>query len=133
MLAWTLSWLVAAPLIAAASDSAGSCGRTAVLHGPDRLVAEVHQSLARRGVSERAADGCPPVQVRLRSERRQIALSIEDGYGHLVEREVSSVEAASALIESWTSSISGDLRADVPLAPIPEEEPPALAVPIRPQ
>lgn len=110
-----LRMLVVLAIIAgveASAKAAPVCGPAVRVSGDANVAAQIQSSLASRGMSDRGAEDCAPVEARV--ERRGDGLRVEvvDRYGRRSLRDVRDTATAVALIESWVRPevVEDDLR-----------------------
>lgn len=97
MVSFSLALLLAS---APVEDAAVGCGPAARVEGETSLAGTVSRALSARGVRSAAEPGCTTSVVRV--ERSGTSLRVTPLSGDLGSpRQVSGVEAAAALIESW--------------------------------
>jgi len=123
----TAGWTVLLAL-APGREARSACEPAVALEGAETLVSTIGEALAEHRVAPSASEGCPILRVRVGRQRKAIAIAIEDPYGRHIERRVSSVAAAGALIESWAVPFL-----TLELGPGPEEivaPPPVATVPV---
>jgi hypothetical protein len=127
---FALATSMATVLLAAApgSEARSACGPAAILEGGQELVASIGAALTEHRVATSAPEGCPAVRVQLGRHDRAIAVTIQDAYGRRVERQLSSIAAAGALIESWAMPL---FVIEIGPGPLEDSAPPVLATEAR--
>ena len=78
-----------------------SCTPTAVVLGPDDIVATIARTLQGRGIATDAVDGCPVVRVTVTATQTGLSVTIADPYGRVHDHLVVDSDVAATLIESW--------------------------------
>jgi hypothetical protein len=106
---------------------APDCGPAAIIEGDKVEAARVQKLLAARSIFG-PAPGCPATKARILRVDRQILIEIEDSFGRLNRRIVSSEEAAATVIESWAYDILSSIEFDAPVLPRPSRVSPADAL-----
>jgi hypothetical protein len=110
--------------LASGSETRSACDPAAILEGGQELVASVGAALTEHQVATSAPEGCPVVRVQLHRHDRAIAVTIQDAHGRRVERQLSSVATAGAVMESWAMPL---FAAEIGPEPLKEPAPPVVA------
>jgi hypothetical protein len=77
-----------------------TCASAVIIVGDPQ--AQLTTLLTNRGIQTKTSPNCPATKARLIETPQGFLLEIEDAQGRKSKREVSSLEAAATLIESWS-------------------------------
>lgn len=94
------------------------CAPTILLQGD--APKELSLLLNQRGIQTKPTPSCPATKVKLSRTPQGLLVEIEDPQGRKSQRTVSTIEAAAAVIQSWTSADLSDplmFRQITPKAP----------------
>jgi hypothetical protein len=97
------------------------CASAVIVTGEPQ--AQLGSLLANRGIQTKADPHCPITKAHLTKTPEGFLLEIEDAQGRKSKREVSSLEAAATLIESWSRE---DLSEPLLLRKLPSKKAPAV-------
>jgi hypothetical protein len=119
-----IAGLVGVCALASSGDASADprCGPSALLAGGQELVGEVAFGLATRGIDVKPSSRCPTVHVTLARAEGEIVIELIDPAGRTIRRNVSRVEEAITVIESWARpDMNEDLLAgfEVPTVVVP--------------
>lgn len=81
--------------------AAAACSPTALVRGPDDVVAAIEHTLAGRGITTELVDGCPFVRATISVRTVGLSVAIEDPDGRAHDHVVTDADVAATLIESW--------------------------------
>jgi hypothetical protein len=88
-------------LVGLGREARASCTPTALLLGPDDIVATIAHTLIGRGIATEVVDGCPFVRATVAVSPTGLSVTIADPYGRIHDHLIVDTDVAATLIESW--------------------------------